>query len=158
MQFDFVCIGSDHGGFNLKKIIMNYLNNNKIEFKDFGTFSKESVDYVDYAFLVAREVAKNKKNCGILCCSSGIGVSIVANKVPGVRAALCVSNFHAEFARKHNNANIICFGQKVSNSEQVLDMINIFLNTGFDGGRHESRVNKILNLEKNKGEYINERS
>ena len=142
MQFDFVCIGSDHGCFDLKKIIMNYLNNNKIEFK---------------AFLVAQEVAKNKKNCGILCCSSGIGVSIVANKVPGVRAALCVSNFHAEFARKHNNANIICFGQKVSNSEQVLDMINIFLNTGFDGGRHENRVNKILNLEKNKGECINER-
>lgn len=155
MQFDFVCIGSDHGGFDLKEIIKkNYLDANKIKFKDFGTFSQKSVDYVDYAFLVAKEVAKNNKNCGILCCSSGIGVSIVANKVSGVRAALCVSNFHAEFARRHNNANIICFGQKVSNSEQVLNMINIFLNTGFDGGRHENRVNKILNLEKNKGEFI----
>lgn len=150
MLFDFVCIGADHGGFDLKEIIKNYfIKNQKIKLKDFGTFNKESVDYVDYALLVSNEVAKNKKNCGVLCCSSGIGMSIAANKVSGIRAALCVSDFHAEFARKHNNANIICFGQKVSNSEQVLSMINIFLNTSFDGGRHENRVNKILDLEKN---------
>ena len=157
MPFELVCLGADHGGFDLKEIIKNYLSSEKINFKDFGTFSKESVDYVDYAILVAKKVAENKKNCGILCCSSGIGVSIAANKIAGIRAALCVNNFHAEFARRHNNANIICFGQKVSNSEQVLSMIDIFLNTDFDGGRHENRVNKILNLEKIK-ENINERS
>ena len=148
MLFDFVYLGADHGGFDLKEIIKSYfIKNQKIKFEDFGTFNKESVDYVDYAFLVAKEVAKNKRNCGVLCCSSGIGMSIAANKVLGIRAALCVSNFHAEFSRKHNNANIICFGQKVSNSEQVLNMLDIFLNTSFDGGRHETRVNKILNLE-----------
>lgn len=148
MLFDFAYLGADHGGFDLKEIIKNYfIKNQEIKFEDFGTFSKKSVDYVDYAFLVAKEVAKNKKNCGILCCSSGIGMSIAANKFPGIRAALCVSNFHAEFSRKHNNANIICFGQKVSNSDQVLNMLDIFLSTDFNGGRHETRVNKILDLE-----------
>ena len=148
MQFDFVCIGSDHGGFDLKQKIKEYLEIRQFKFKDFGTFSKESVDYVDYAILVAKEVSKNKKNCGILCCSSGVGMSIAANKISGIRAALCVSKFHAEFSRRHNNANVICFGQKVSSLTDVLNMIDIFLNTGFEGGRHKNRVNKILNLEK----------
>lgn len=153
-MFDFVCVAADHGGFELKEKIKKYLKAEKIEFMDFGTFTKESVDYVDYAFLVAEKVSQDKNACGILCCSSGIGMSIVANKVPGIRAALCTSDFHAKYARKHNDANVICFGQKVSQSDDALRMLNIFLETRFDGGRHENRVNKIFNIEKKLEENV----
>ena len=142
-----VFIGSDHGGYNLKEKIKLYLVETGIKFFDMGSFNEDRSNYVDYAKLVAEEVSKNN-SYGVLCCSSGIGVSIVANKIPGVRAALCTSDFHSEFSRRHNNANIICFGQKITESEDAIRMLDIFLNTDFDGGRHEKRVNDIIKIEK----------
>lgn len=142
-----VFIGSDHGGYNLKEKIKLYLDEVGVKFFDLGSFNEDRSNYVDYAKLVAEEVSKNN-SYGVLCCSSGIGMSIVANKIPGVRAALCTSDFHAEFSRRHNNANIICFGQKVTESEDAIRMLDIFLNTDFDGGRHEKRVNDIIKIEK----------
>ena len=143
-----VFLGSDHGGFNLKEGIKKELEYKNIKFYDLGTFNTDSVNYVDYAKLVAEEVSKNN-TYGVLCCSSGIGVSIVANKIPGIRAALCTSEFHAEFSRRHNNANIICFGQKITSLDDSIKMLNIFLNTEFDGGRHQIRVDSISEIEKN---------
>lgn len=142
-----VFLGSDHGGYDLKEKIKFHLDEVGVKFFDMGSFNDERSNYVDYAKLVAEEVSKNN-SYGVLCCSSGIGMSIVANKIPGVRAALCTSDFHAEFSRRHNNANIICFGQKVTESEDAIRMLDIFLNTDFDGGRHEKRVNDIIKIEK----------
>lgn len=141
-----VFLGSDHGGFSLKEAIKKKLDSQNIEYYDLGTFSSERTNYVDYAKIVAEEVAKNN-TYGVLCCSSGIGMSIVANKIPGVRAALCTTEFHAEFSRRHNNANIICFGQKITSYDDASKMLDIFLNTEFDGGRHEFRVNSISKIE-----------
>ena len=143
-----VFIGADHGGFDLKEGLKKHLESNKIVVHDVGTFGRDSVNYVDYAFKVARNVSE-KNVFGVICCSSGIGVSIVANKVHGVRAALCTSNFHAEFSRKHNDANVICFGQKVTSLPDATRMLDIFLDTKFEGGRHKLRVESIYNIEKN---------
>ena len=142
-----VFIGSDHGGFKLKEGIKKYLELKGVGYIDLGTFSEESVSYVDYSYSVAKKVSESD-SFGIICCSSGIGVSIVANKVPEIRAALCTSDFHAEFARRHNNANVICFGQKVTDIDSATKMVDIFLNTEFDGGRHEKRVDSIREIEK----------
>lgn len=142
-----VFIGSDHGGFKLKEGIKKYLESKNVSYIDLGAFSEESVNYVDYSYSVAKKVSEND-SFGIICCSSGIGVSIVANKVPKVRAALCTSDFHAEFARRHNNANVICFGQKVTDIDSATKMVDIFLNTEFDGGRHKKRLESIREIEK----------
>lgn len=141
-----IFLGSDHGGFELKEYIKKKLSSQNIKYYDFGTFSDERVSYVDYAKIVAEEVAKNN-TYGVLCCSSGIGMSIAANKIPGIRASLCTSDFHAEFSRRHNNSNIICFGQKVTSPDDAFRMLEIFLNTDFDGGRHAARVDSISKLE-----------
>lgn len=142
-----VFIGSDHGGFKLKEGIKKYLELKGVGYIDLGTFSEESVSYVDYSYSVAKKVSEND-SFGIICCSSGIGVSIVANKVPEIRAALCTSDFHAEFARRHNNANVICFGQKVTDIDYATKMVDIFLSTEFDGGRHKKRLESIREIEK----------
>lgn len=151
-----IFLGSDHGGFNLKEKIKLYLYSNNLLVHDVGTSSEDSVNYVEYASKVAREVLIHD-SVGIICCSSGIGVSIVANKFMGVRAALCTSKFHAEFSRRHNDANIMCLGQKVTPENEAIEMVNIFLNTGFDGGRHLKRVNSILKIEENNFKVIREK-
>ena len=142
-----VFIGSDHGGFEMKGKIKKYLETSKILFEDLGTYSNESTSYVVYAEAVCNKVIESDGR-GILICSSGIGMSIAANKVIGIRAALCTSNFHAEFSRRHNDANIICFGSKVSGEISIIEMIDIFLNTPFDGGRHKIRVDMISEIER----------
>ena len=149
-----IFLGSDHGGFALKEEIKKHLDSKNLKYEDLGTYDSNSVNYVIYAREVAISVAKFD-GIGILCCSSGIGVSIAANKVVGVRAALCTSKFHAEFSRRHNNCNVICFGQKVSPPSDVLEMIDIFLNTSFDGGRHEERVKSISDLEVENIKHVN---
>ena len=149
-----IFLGSDHGGFKLKEDIKKYLDSKNLKYEDLGTYDCDSVNYVVYAREVALSVSKFN-GIGILCCSSGIGVSIAANKVIGVRAALCTSKFHAEFSRRHNDCNIICFGQKVSNAKDVIEMIDIFLNTPFDGGRHEVRVKSISDLELESVKHVN---
>lgn len=138
-----IAIGSDHGGFELKAKIAEYLKSKGIEYRDFGTFSNESCDYPVFAKEVALEVSKGAFSKGILICGTGIGVSIVANKVKGIRAALCYDTFCAKMSREHNNANILCLGQRVLAQDSALEIVDIWLNTDFEGGRHLARVNMI---------------
>jgi len=148
-KYPLMFIGSDHGGFILKEALKLHLKSNSLICKDLGTYSKENVNYVDIASSVAVEVIKNR-GLGILCCSSGIGVSIASNKIDGIRAALCTTPYHAEFAKRHNNANIMCFGEKVTSKEGAIEMIKIFLNTDFEGGRHKKRIDRIFEIELNR--------
>ncbi|WP_025270515.1 ribose 5-phosphate isomerase B [Hippea sp. KM1] len=141
-----VVIGSDHGGFELKERIKDFLRELGEEVEDVGVFSEESCDYPDIAKEVAIRVAQNGSK-GILICGTGIGMSIAANKIKGVRCALCHDAYTAEFARRHNNANILAFGGRTTGVEIAKQMVKIFLSTEFDGGRHQRRINKISDLE-----------
>lgn len=145
-----ISLGADHGAYELKEAVKKHLDEKGIEYIDFGCFSKESVDYPKYAFVAANAVAKGECDFGILCCTTGIGVSITANKIKGIRAAVCTNEMLAEMTRKHNDANVICLGQKVVSEELALRMIDIFLSTGFDGGRHSRRLDLITDIENGK--------
>jgi len=138
-----IVLGSDHAGFKMKKEIMNYLKRRKIKFKDFGTFSEASVDYPDIAYPVAKAVARKKFDKGILICGSGIGMSMVANKVKGIRAALCHNEITATMAREHNDANVLCLGARVLSKRKAVNIVRIFLKARFARGRHLRRVKKI---------------
>lgn len=142
-----IAIGADHAGYDAKEMLKKYLESKSIEYKDFGTHSKDSCHYPIFAEKVARSVAKHESEKGILVCGSGIGVSIAANKVGGVRAALCYEPELAEMARKHNDANVICFGARFSDTKKMEEMIDIFLKTDFEGGRHGERVKLIDTME-----------
>ena len=140
-------IGSDHGGYALKQEIMEHLHSRGIEFKDYGTYSADSCDYPQYGAAVGRAVASGDCQRGILICSTGIGISICANKIRGVRAALCGDCFSAEMTRRHNDANILALGARVVGPGLALKIVDAFLDTSFDGGRHERRVRQMMNLE-----------
>lgn len=144
-----LAIGCDHGGFELKEAVREYLEQHSIEYEDFGAYSTDSVDYAPIAAKAAHAVADGKADYGVLICSTGIGISIAANKVKGIRAALCTNEFCAEMTRRHNNANILCMGGKVTDKETGLKLLEIFLNTGFDGGRHQRRIDQIAQIEEN---------
>ena len=146
-----IAVAADHGGLNLKNEIKNYLNVNGYETVDFGTDSTESCDYPDFALPAAEAVASGKCDRGIIICSTGIGVSIVANKVPGVRCAHCHDSYCAEFTRRHNDANVLAMGEKVVGAGYALEIVDIFLKTAFEGGRHQRRVDKITEIEKKFG-------
>ncbi len=141
-----IIVGSDHGGFELKEKVKEFLEKLGEDYEDMGCYSYESVDYPDIAKRVAEEVLR-KKTKGILICGTGIGMSISANKIKGVRCALCHDAYTAEFARRHNDANILAFGGRTTGVEIAKQMIRIFLKTSFDGGRHERRIRKISDLE-----------
>ena len=143
-----VAIGSDHGGFKLKAEIIGYLKEKQIEYKDFGTYTPDSVDYPDFARAVADAVVSGNYDRGILCCGTGIGVSIAANKVAGIRAALCHDTFSARMASEHNNANIITMGERVIGPGLARDIVEAWLNSEFAGGRHARRIDKITEIEK----------
>ncbi|MDD2573835.1 MAG: ribose 5-phosphate isomerase B [Bacillota bacterium] len=143
-----IAIGSDHGGFELKENIKEFLLSEGIEHTDFGTFDLSSVDYPDFAGEVASAVASGEYDRGILCCGTGIGISIAANKVPGIRAALCGDCFSAKMSRKHNDANILCMGGRVVGKGLGLEIAKTWLETGFDGGRHQRRIDKIADIER----------
>lgn len=143
-----IAIGADHGGFELKERIAEYLKSKGFEYKDFGTFSTESCDYPKYGREVAEEVAKGNFDRGILVCGSGIGMSVVANKVNGIHAALCFNMATAKSARTHNNSNVICLGQKQIDNDMALEMVDLWLHTDFEGGRHQRRVDMINELDK----------
>jgi ribose 5-phosphate isomerase B len=145
-----IAIGSDHAGFRLKEIIKNFLKTKGIEVEDFGTHTEESVDYPDYAFKVAEAVSTGEFDFGILVCGTGIGMSISANKVKGIRAALCNDLYTAHASREHNNANVLCMGGRVVGDEVAKEIVNTFLNAKFEGGRHERRINKIEDYENSK--------
>ncbi|MBS4804515.1 MAG: ribose 5-phosphate isomerase B [Clostridium sp.] len=143
-----IAVGSDHGGVELKEEIKKFLNDEGYEFKDFGTNSTESCDYPDYALPVAEAVAAKEYDLGILICGTGIGIGIAANKVPGIRAALCSDTFSAHATREHNNANILTLGQRVVGPGLAIDIVKTFLNTEFEGERHQKRIDKIAEIEK----------
>ncbi len=138
-----VAIGADHGGFDLKEELKKYLRERGISFHDFGTHAKESVDYPDYGILVANSVAEHKAEVGLLICTTGIGMSITANKVSGIRAAMVTDAESAILTRKHNDANVLCLSGKFTPADLAKQILDNFLNTEFEGGRHERRVNKM---------------
>ena len=144
-----LAIGSDHGGFRLKEAIKTYLLAHDYEVTDFGTESEDSCDYPDFALPVAEAVAKGEYDRGILICGTGIGIGIVANKVKGVRAALCHDTFSAEACRNHNDANILTMGERIVGEGLALKIVETYLNSDFEGGRHQRRVDKIKALEEN---------
>lgn len=146
-----IFIGNDHAGKDLKDFIVGFLKENykDIEVINLGVDSYESCDYPDYALAVSLEVIKNEDSLGILICGTGIGMSITANKLKGIRAALCYNSTAAKLARLHNNANILCLGQRIIGPELAKDIVNTFINTEFEGNRHLNRINKISKIEQN---------
>ncbi len=142
-----IAIGADHGGFELKAKIIKYLRKKGHAVKDFGTYSPESCDYTKYGFLVGRAVGSGKYSRGILICKSGVGMSIVANKVNGVRAVVSHDAKVAKFSREHNDSNVIVFGSKFINLQKVKRILDVWLRTNFLGGRHLRRVRQIRDIE-----------
>jgi ribose 5-phosphate isomerase B len=142
-----IALGSDHAGLSLKKDIIKYLQGKNIELQDFGAYTEESCDYPDFAEKVAEEVASKNFDFGILVCGTGIGISIAANKVPGIRAALCGDTFSAHACREHNDANILALGARVVGTGVALDIVDSFLGAEFQGIRHQKRIDKISQIE-----------
>lgn len=144
-----IAIGSDHAGYELKSILVKYLQQKQIEVHDMGTFSKESVDYPDYASQVCHNVVRNYSDLGILICYTGIGMSMAANKYKGIRAALVNSVENAKLTREHNDANVLCLGAKDVDEKKAIEIVDTFINTNFTEGRHLRRVQKVMNIEIN---------
>lgn len=138
-----IYIGSDHGGFQLKNQIAEMLINRGLKVTDLGTHTADSVDYPVYGHLVANAVIANPGSIGIVICGSGIGISIAANKVHGIRAALCHNVEYAKLAKQHNNANVLALGGRFLKPDEAIDIVNAFLDSKFEGGRHQNRVDKI---------------
>ena len=136
-------IAADHAGFFLKEKIKKYLITEKFEIKDFGCFSDESVDYPDFGHPVAIDVENKNAHFGIVICGSGNGIAMTANKHQGIRAALCWTKEISELARQHNNANVVSIPARFTSIQQAIEIVDTFLNTGFEGGRHATRVDKI---------------
>lgn len=136
-------IASDHAGLRLKDFIISYMQKKELEFSDLGVYDDASVDYPDMANLLCKEVLKDNKNRGILVCGSGIGMSIAANRHSGIRAALCTDSYMASMARRHNDANVLCLGERLLGYGVAQHILDIFLNESFDGGRHFGRVQKL---------------
>ena len=138
-----VAVGSDHGGFEYKAKIIDYLKEHNFEYEDVGTFTKDSCDYPIIAKKVATKVVSGEADKGILICGTGIGMSITANKVKGIRAALCSDTFSARATRAHNNSNILCLGERVIGDCLAIDIVDVWLHTEFEGGRHQRRIDEI---------------
>lgn len=143
-----IAIGSDHGGYSLKQVIMKHLDERGLEYRDYGTYSEESCDYPIYAEAVARAVAGGEAERGILICGTGIGMSMAANKIHGIRCALCGDCYSAELTRRHNDANILALGARVLGEGLAEKIMDTFLTTEFEGGRHARRIGLIADLEK----------
>ena len=142
-MYNKIFLSSDHGGFNLKTSIYKFLNDHHYDVADLGSFSLESVDYPDYASLMAKNIKNNVKARGILFCGTGIGISIAANRYPYIRAALCTNVEMASMSRKHNDANVLSLGGRIINDNIAKEIVIKFLNTHFEEGRHRLRVDKI---------------
>ncbi|QYY34557.1 ribose 5-phosphate isomerase B [Ruficoccus sp. ZRK36] len=146
-----ISLGSDHGGVDLKNAVLQVLKDMGHEAIDRGAYDHQRVDYPDYGKAVAEDVAGGRADFGVLVCTTGIGISISANKVRGIRAAVVSNEDGAEFSRRHNNANIICFGQKYQTAYEAAKFTRIFLETPYDGGRHQVRLDKISAIEQENG-------
>ena len=142
-----VVIGSDHGGLQLKAVLFEALRQRGLDVRDMGTDNGDSVDYPEFAEKVAGAVSRGEANSGILICGTGIGMSIVANKFPGVRAALVTDEFMAQMAKEHNNANVLVLGGRVLDAPTACRLVGIWLDAAFEGGRHQRRLDKISELE-----------
>lgn len=143
-----IALGSDHAGFELKQVIIKHLEERKFEYKDYGTYSTDSCDYAVFAEKTARAVAGGECELGLLFCGTGVGISMAANKVRGIRACCCSDLFSAEMTRLHNNANILCLGGRVVTPEKAKELVDIFLDTPFSGEeRHQRRIDQITDLE-----------
>ena len=143
-----IAIGADHAGFELKEKIKQRLVQQGIEVRDEGTVSSESVDYPDFARKVGEEVATRQVDYGVLVCGSGIGMSIAANKVPGVRAANVTTEYEAQMSREHNDANVLAVGARILKDDEAFAIVDKWLHTPFAGGRHQRRVDKIMEIER----------
>ncbi len=146
-----IAIGSDHGGFALKQELMRHLEQQGLAYKDYGTYTADSCDYPAYGEAVGRAVASGEADRGIIICGTGIGISIAANKIKGVRAALCGDCYSAEMARRHNDANVLALGARVLGPGLALKIADTFLGTEFEGGRHARRVAMLGELETREG-------
>ena len=142
-----IALACDHGALDLKHAIMKHLEQRGLAYKDFGCYTKDSCDYPDFAGPAAQAVASGECDRGIVCCTTGIGVSITANKVKGIRAALCGDCYSAEMTRRHNDANILAMGARVLGTGLALKIVDTFLNTEFEGGRHARRIALISDIE-----------
>ncbi|MBF0980589.1 MAG: ribose 5-phosphate isomerase B [Clostridiales bacterium] len=140
-------IASDHGGFELKEYLKEYLKKSGIEVSDFGTNSEEPVDYPIYGERCARAVANGEVERGVVCCGTGIGISIAANKVAGIRCALCTDDNMARLSRQHNNANMLALGGRITSNEEAQKILDAWLITEFEGGRHQRRIDMIDNIK-----------
>lgn len=147
---EILAIGCDHGGFELKNAILAHLTERGITVKDFGITELHSVDYPDIARQVAESVSSGEARLGILVCGTGIGMSLAANKVKGIRAAACSETYSARYTRLHNDANILCLGGRVVGAGLGCDMVDLFVDTAFEGGRHQRRVDAVMALESSK--------
>ncbi len=146
-----IAIGCDHGAYDLKEALKKYLADKGIEVNDKGTYSKDSVHYPMYASAVCKELQSGNAELGILLCSTGIGISIAANKHRGIRAALCSDVYSAKFTRLHNNANVLCMGALVTGEGLAKMIVDTFLATEFEGGRHQTRIDLITDIENSEG-------
>jgi ribose 5-phosphate isomerase B len=143
-----IALGCDHAGVQLKASIAEFLTGRGLAIKDYGTYDEASCDYPDYAQRVGEAVVSGEAERGILVCGTGVGISISANKVEGVRAALCSDTFTARMSREHNDANVLCLGARVVGTGLALDVVAAWLDASFEGGRHQRRVDKIMALER----------
>lgn len=144
-----IAVACDHGGYRLKNVIIDELQRQGYEVVDFGTYSEESCDYPDYAAKAARAVASRECDKGVVVCGTGIGVSIVCNKINGIRCALAHDVFSAKATRAHNDANMLAMGQRVIGEGLALEILNAWLHTEYEGGRHDARIKKVMELERN---------
>lgn len=142
-----IALGADHGGYELKEAIKKHLDEKGIAYKDFGTYSPESVDYAKIAQTTCLAVTEGECEKAILCCGTGIGISMAANKVKGIRAACCSDYFSAKYTRLHNDANALCMGGRVVGVGLALELVDVFLETQFEGGRHQRRIDQISAIE-----------
>ena len=143
-----LAVGCDHGGLEHKNAIAEHLKSEGFEVEDFGIYENKSVDYPEIALKVANSIKNGENELGILVCGTGIGMSLAANKVNGIRAAACSEHFSAKYTRLHNNSNILCLGGRVIGIGTALELCDIFVNTEFEGGRHQRRIDMITEIEK----------
>ena len=142
-----IALGADHGGYELKEAVKKHLDEIGVPYKDFGCFSTESVDYPDMAEPACRAVVAGECDKALLFCGTGVGISIAANKIHGIRACCCSDYFSAKYTRMHNDANALCLGGRVVGAGLAIELVDVFLNTAFEGGRHAKRIAKITALE-----------
>ena len=145
-----IALGADHGGFELKEAIKKHLDEKDIEYKDFGTYTPESIDYAKIAYKTCQSVVSGEAEKAILCCGTGIGISMAANKVKGIRAAVLSDEFSAAACSAHNNANVLCLGGRVLSPEKAVKLVDLWLTTPFEGDRHMRRLGLIAEMDERK--------